>query len=59
MKEFLKLFKFIASNGIHSITEWLDLLFKDLHEERKRRKKKIYKKGFHGYLELWSLSPYL
>ena len=41
LKEFLKLFKCLASSGIHTISGWLDLLFKALHQERKRRKDKI------------------
>ena len=41
LKEFLKLFKCLASNGIHKVFEWLDILFKALHQERKRRKERI------------------
>ena len=41
LTEFLKLFNCLASNGIHAIFGWLDLLFKDLHQERKRRKDRI------------------
>ena len=41
LKEFLKLFKCLASSGIHTISGWLDLLFKALHQERKRRKERI------------------
>ena len=38
MKEFLKLFKCLASSSIYMVSEWLDLLFKALHKERKRKK---------------------
>ena len=41
LKEFLKLFKCLASNGIHTVSGWLDLLFKALHQERKRRMERI------------------
>ena len=41
LKEFLKLFKCLASSGIHTVSGWLDLLFKALHQERKRRKERI------------------
>ena len=41
LKEFLKLFKCLASNGIHTVSEWLDLLFKALHQEKRRRKERI------------------
>ena len=41
LKEFLKLFKCLASGGIHTVSEWLDLLFKALHQERKRRKERM------------------
>ena len=41
LKEFLKLFKCLASSGIHTIFRWLDLLFKSLHHERKRGKERI------------------
>ena len=41
LKEFLKLFKCLASSGIHIVSEWLDLLFKALHHERKKRKERI------------------
>ena len=41
LKEFLKLFKCLASSGIHTVSRWLDLLFKALHQERKRRKEII------------------
>ena len=41
LKESLKLFKCLASSGIHTVSGWLDLLFKALHQERKRRKEII------------------
>ena len=41
LKEFLKLFKCLASSGIHTVSGWLDLLFKALHQERKRRMERI------------------
>ena len=41
LNEFLKLFKCLASSGIHTVSGWLDLLFKALHQERKRRKERI------------------
>ena len=41
LKEFLKLFKCLSSGGIHTVSGWLDLLFKALHQERKRRKERI------------------
>ena len=41
LKEFLKLFKCLASSGIHTIFGWLDLLFKALHQERKIRNERI------------------
>ena len=37
---FLKLFKCLASNDIHTISGWLDLLFKALHQEREREREK-------------------
>ena len=40
-KEFLKIFKYLASSGIHTVWGWLDLLFKVLYQERKRRNKII------------------
>ena len=41
LKEFLKLFKCLASSDIYTVSGWLDLLFKALHQERKRRKEGI------------------
>ena len=41
LKEFLKLFKCLASSVIHTVSGWLDLLFKALHQERKRIKERI------------------
>ena len=41
LKEFLKLFKCLASSGIHTVSGWLDLLFKALHQEGKKRKERI------------------
>ena len=41
LKEFLKLFKCLASSGIHTVSGWLNLLFKALQQERKRRKERI------------------
>ena len=41
LKEFLKLFKCLASSGIHTVSRWLDLLFKALCQERKRSMKRI------------------
>ena len=41
LEEFLKLFKCLASSGIHTVSGWLDLLFKALHQERKRRMERI------------------
>jgi hypothetical protein len=41
LKEFLKLFKCLASSGIHTVSGWLDLLFKALHQKRKRSKERI------------------
>ena len=41
LKEFLKLFNFLAFNGIHTVSRWLNLLFKDFHQERKRRNERI------------------
>ena len=38
LKEFLKLFKCLASSGIHTVSGWLDLLLKALHQERKKKK---------------------
>ena len=40
-KEFLRLFKCLASSGIHMVSRWMDLLFKALHQERKRIKERI------------------
>ena len=45
MIEFLKIFKCLASSGIQTVSRWLDLLFKALHQERKRRKKRIRTQG--------------
>ena len=41
LKEFLNLFKCLASSSIHTVSGWLDLLFKALHQEIKRRKERI------------------
>ena len=38
LKDFLKLFKCLASSNIHLISRRLDLLFIALHQERKRKK---------------------
>ena len=35
LKELLKLFKCLASSGIHTVSAWLDLLFQALHQEKK------------------------
>ena len=40
-KEFLKLFKCLASSGIHTVSGWLDFLFKAPQQERKRRNERI------------------
>ena len=49
LKEFVKLFKSLASNIIYTITRRLDLLFKALHHERKRRKERILNSAFWDY----------
>ena len=41
----LEVIKYLASSGIHTISEWLDLLFKVLHQERKRIHERISIKG--------------
>ena len=41
LKEFLKLLKCLASSDMHTITQYLGLLFKALHQESKRRKERI------------------
>ena len=41
LKEFLKLFKCLASSDIHTVSGWLDLLFKALHQDTKRRMERI------------------
>ena len=41
LKEFFKLCKCLGSSSIHTISKWLDLIFKALHRERKRRKEII------------------
>ena len=41
LKEFLKLFKYLASSGIHTVYGWLGLLFKTLYKERNRRNEEI------------------
>ena len=41
LKEFLKLFKCLASSHIHMVSGWLDLLSKALHQERKKRMERI------------------
>ena len=41
LKEFLKLFNCLASSSIHTVSGWLDLLFKSLHQEIKRREERI------------------
>ena len=35
------LFKCLASSGFHTVSGWLDLLFKALHQERKRRMERV------------------
>ena len=42
LKEFLKLFKCLTSSGIHTVSKWLDLIFKALHLERKRINERIF-----------------
>ena len=42
LKEFVKLFKCLASSGIYTVSGWLDLFFKSLHQERMRRKERIF-----------------
>ena len=44
LKEFLKLFKCLASSDIHTLSRSLNLLFKDLHQEIKRLKEIISKR---------------
>ena len=41
LREFLKLFKCLASSNIDTVSKFLDLLFKALHQERKRRNERI------------------
>ena len=41
LKEFLKLFNCLDSSGIQTVSGWLDLLFKALHQEIKRRNERI------------------
>ena len=41
LEELLKLFKCLAPSNIHTISKWLDLLFKTLHQEIKRKNKII------------------
>ena len=41
LKEFLKLFKCLASSRVHTVSGWLDLIFKALDQERKIRKERI------------------
>ena len=44
LKEFLKLFKCLAFSGINTVSRSLGLLFKALHQERKRRKERFFKR---------------
>ena len=37
----LEAIKCLASSGIHTVSGWLDLLFKALHQERKKRNERI------------------
>ena len=37
LREFLKLFKYLASSSIHTISKRFDRMFKALHQERKER----------------------
>ena len=41
LREFLKLFKYLASSSIHTISIWLDLFFKALPQESKRIMERI------------------
>ena len=41
LKELLKLINCLASSDIKRISEWLDLIFKALHHERKSIKERI------------------
>ena len=41
LNEFIKLFQRLASSDIHTVSRWFDLLFKAIHQERKRRKERI------------------
>ena len=50
LKEFLKLFQCLASCAIHTIYGYLDLLFKALHQEIKRRREENSRKACMGTL---------
>ena len=50
LKNFLKLFKCLASSGMHMVYRWLDLLLKALYQERKRRNEKNSLKACIGTL---------
>ena len=39
LKEFSELFKCLASSSTHTVSRWLDLLFKTLQQKRKRNKR--------------------
>ena len=58
LKEFLKLLKCLASSGIHTVSGWLDLLFKALRQERKGRKERILTKACMGTLSC-GCSPHI
>ena len=49
LKKILKLFKCPASSSIHTISRWLNLPVKALHQERKKRKNRILTKLVYAY----------
>ena len=57
LREFLKLFKCLASSGIHTIFVLFDLLFKALDQETKRKKEENYHKASMGTLNCGRSPP--
>ena len=57
LKEFLKLFKYLDSSGNHTVSGLLDLLFKDLHQEKKEKKGDNSHKAYIGTLSCGRSPP--
>ena len=50
LKEFLNLFKCLASRGIYTVSECLGLLFKAFHQERERERENKLENSHKAYM---------